>query len=150
MSSPRACLGGSCRDSAGSRSGQSSRSRRSGASRPSVLRCRRPSASGRFSAHAGDMIQPSSAPPACYGGVTDVVTLSSHKAPLDALPARVATPFQAFRIWFGACYACLPAVGALDQLAFQATNGLVWGLVLALIAVGLAVIYGLTGIINLA
>lgn len=38
----------------------------------------------------------------------------------------------------------------LQQLAFQGLNGLIWGLILALMALGLNLIYGVLGIINVA
>jgi branched-chain amino acid transport system permease protein len=38
----------------------------------------------------------------------------------------------------------------MDKLFLLATNGLIWGLIIALIALGLAVIFGLLDIINLA
>jgi branched-chain amino acid transport system permease protein len=39
---------------------------------------------------------------------------------------------------------------SLDLIVFQAANGLVWGLILALIALGLSLIYGILNIINIA
>lgn len=39
---------------------------------------------------------------------------------------------------------------AWDQILFEIINGVVWGLVLSVIALGLCLIYGLMGIINLA
>ncbi|MCV9938347.1 branched-chain amino acid ABC transporter permease [Boseaceae bacterium BT-24-1] len=39
---------------------------------------------------------------------------------------------------------------ALDQILFELINGVVWGLILSIIALGLCLIYGLMGIINLA
>jgi branched-chain amino acid transport system permease protein len=38
----------------------------------------------------------------------------------------------------------------MDKLLLLATNGLIWGLIIALIALGLAIIFGLLDIINLA
>lgn len=38
----------------------------------------------------------------------------------------------------------------LDLFIFQIVNGLVWGLILALVALGLSLIYGILGIINIA
>src|ERR1043166_9418186 len=38
----------------------------------------------------------------------------------------------------------------MDKVLLLATNGLIWGLIIALIALGLAVIFGLLDIINLA
>src|SRR5215216_3338866 len=38
----------------------------------------------------------------------------------------------------------------MDKLLLLAMNGLVWGLIIALIALGLAIIFGLLDIINLA
>ena len=38
----------------------------------------------------------------------------------------------------------------MDTLLLLALNGLVWGLIIALIALGLSVIFGLLDIINLA
>src|ERR1700730_8747282 len=40
--------------------------------------------------------------------------------------------------------------GAMDKLFLLAMNGLIWGLIIALIALGLAIIFGLLDIINLA
>lgn len=37
-----------------------------------------------------------------------------------------------------------------DQILFELVNGIVWGLILSIIALGLCLIYGLMGIINLA
>src|SRR5947209_14813447 len=39
---------------------------------------------------------------------------------------------------------------AMDKLVLLAMNGLIWGLIIALIALGLAIIFGLLDIINLA
>lgn len=39
---------------------------------------------------------------------------------------------------------------AWDQIVFELINGVVWGLVLSVIALGLCLIYGLMGVINLA
>ncbi|QRG07047.1 branched-chain amino acid ABC transporter permease [Xanthobacter dioxanivorans] len=39
---------------------------------------------------------------------------------------------------------------AFDQILFELVNGVVWGLILSVIALGLCLIYGLMGIINLA
>src|SRR3954454_19345327 len=39
---------------------------------------------------------------------------------------------------------------AMDKLFLLAMNGLIWGLIIALIALGLAIIFGLLDIINLA
>lgn len=41
-------------------------------------------------------------------------------------------------------------MGELPLIAFQVTNGLIWGLIVALLAVGLNLIYGLLGIVNVA
>ena len=41
-------------------------------------------------------------------------------------------------------------MGGFDIIAFQVLNGLVWGLLLALIALGLCLIYGLMHVTNLA
>src|ERR1700761_5746954 len=41
-------------------------------------------------------------------------------------------------------------MAGLDIVAFQVLNGLVWGLLLALIALGLCLIYGLMHVTNLA
>ena len=38
----------------------------------------------------------------------------------------------------------------MDKLFLLAMNGLIWGLIIALIALGLAIIFGLLDIINLA
>ena len=38
----------------------------------------------------------------------------------------------------------------MDKLLLLAMNGLIWGLIIALIALGLAIIFGLLDIINLA
>jgi branched-chain amino acid transport system permease protein len=38
----------------------------------------------------------------------------------------------------------------LDIFIFQIVNGLIWGLILALVALGLSLIYGILGIINIA
>src|SRR5919205_294950 len=38
----------------------------------------------------------------------------------------------------------------MDKLLLLATNGLIWGLIIALIALGLAIIFGLLDIINIA
>ncbi|WP_024277762.1 branched-chain amino acid ABC transporter permease [Xanthobacter sp. 126] len=39
---------------------------------------------------------------------------------------------------------------AFDQILFELLNGVIWGLILSIIALGLGLIYGLMGIINLA
>jgi branched-chain amino acid transport system permease protein len=41
-------------------------------------------------------------------------------------------------------------VEILEEIAFQAINGLVWGLIIALIALGLTLVFGLLEIINVA
>lgn len=41
-------------------------------------------------------------------------------------------------------------MGEFPLIVFQVTNGLIWGLIVALLAVGLNLIYGLLGIVNVA
>jgi len=47
-------------------------------------------------------------------------------------------------------FACWMYPGMLDTLLLLALNGLIWGLIIALIALGLSVIFGLLDIINIA
>lgn len=49
------------------------------------------------------------------------------------------------------CQSVIQAIkGSMDTLLLLAMNGLIWGLIIALIALGLAIIFGLLDIINLA